>query len=195
MKKISVILFNDYTSLDALGPAEVFARMKETYQLDYFSVIGGTVKSSINTEIVTKKMSEIEENGILLIPGGFGTRKLSEDYDFASTLKKAAEKSEFVLTVCTGSALLSKTGLLDGKKATSNKIAWDWVISQNEKVCWQKKARWCVDGKFYTSSGVSAGIDMALGFISDMHGRKKALECARGIEYIWNSDKNKDDFC
>lgn len=75
--------------------------------------------------------------------------------------------SQNCLTVCTGSALLAKTGLLNMKKATSNKKAFAWVKSVNNNVKWVEEARWVVDGKFYTSSGVSAGMDMVLGFIRD----------------------------
>jgi len=83
---------------------------------------------------------------------------------------------------------------LNGRKATSNKRAFAWVQSVNSDVKWISHARWVVDGKFYTSSGVSAGIDMALGFISDRFGREKTAEIAQSIEYIWNSNKNNDLF-
>lgn len=86
--------------------------------------------------------------------------------------------------MCTGSALLAKTGLLDNRKATSNKNALEWVRSVNENVHWLGQARWVVDEKYYTSSGISAGIDMALGFIADSFGDKRAREIANSIEYI-----------
>jgi transcriptional regulator GlxA family with amidase domain len=58
-----------------------------------------------------------------------------------------------------------------------------------------KKARWTVDQKYYTSSGVSAGIDMTLGFVADTVSLKAAQTVANGIEYIWNQDKDNDPFC
>jgi transcriptional regulator GlxA family with amidase domain len=100
-----------------------------------------------------------------------------------------------VLTVCTGTALLAKTGLLDGRSATSNKRAFDWVCSTGEKVNWVKRARWVVDGKYYTSSGVSAGMDMTLGFLNDLHGNAFAKEVASQVEYRWQQNKEEDDFC
>jgi len=84
--------------------------------------------------------------------------------------------------------------LLDGKNATSNKKAFEWVKSINSNVNWIKKARWVVDGKYYTSSGVSAGMDMTLGFIRDCFDEQTAIEIANHIEYIWNSDCSKDLF-
>jgi transcriptional regulator GlxA family with amidase domain len=74
---------------------------------------------------------------------------------------------------------------LDGKKATSNKRAFDWVVTQGEKVNWIRKARWTRDGKFYTSAGVSAGMDMTLGFLADIHGIDFARKVAFEIEYNW----------
>ena len=61
-------------------------------------------------------------------------------------------------------------------------------------VHWIQQARWVRDGNVYTSSGVSAGMDMTLGFIRDMHGEKTAREIIRMIEYIWNEDQNHDPF-
>ena len=67
-------------------------------------------------------------------------------------------------------------------------------MSTSNKVNWIQKARWVVDGKFYTSSGVSAGMDMALGFISDQYGLASAKQIALDIEYLWNDDKDEDIF-
>ena len=84
--------------------------------------------------------------------------------------------------------------MLDGRQATSNKRAWQWVTSLSAQVNWVKKARWCADGRFYTSSGVSAGTDMALAFIADRHGEATAEEIAQHIEYRWHNDAGDDPF-
>jgi transcriptional regulator GlxA family with amidase domain len=129
-----------------------------------------------------------------MIPGGQGTRPLINNQGFINDLKKLATQAEYCLTVCTGSALLAQTGLLDNKNATSNKNALAWVRSVGAKVCWMNKARWVTDQKYYTSSGISAGIDMALGFVADKFGDKRAREIAQSLEYIWNSDSQNDPF-
>ena len=123
-----------------------------------------------------------------------GTRRLVNDSAFMNALRKAAKESVYCLTVCTGSALLAKTGLLDGMRATSNKRAFDRAVSVNPNVRWQRHARWVSDGKYYSSSCVSAGIDMALGFIRDRSGEEKAREIADSMEYVWNSDPWNDPF-
>ena len=109
-------------------------------------------------------------------------------------LKRKAEAAEYVTTVCTGSAILAKTGLLDGKRATTNKIAFEWVTTCGPNVDWQKQARWVEDGKYFTSSGVSAGMDMALGFIAYVMGHEAAEQTADWAEYDWHTDKGWDPF-
>ena len=83
---------------------------------------------------------------------------------------------------------------IDKHNATSNKIAFDWVRDLAPDVNWMQKARWAEDGKFFTSSGISAGIDMALGLIERIFDTATANEVALLTEYIWNSDKNCDPF-
>lgn len=190
---INILLFSDFETLDAFGPVEILGRVEE-YRLRYFSIDGGIISSKQGTEIVTEKLENMDFGGILLIPGGQGTRSLINDKIFIEKLASIVTKSKYCLTVCTGAALIAKTNLLNGRKATSNKKAFEWVKSLNTNVLWIKHARWVVDDKFYTSSGVSAGIDMALGFVADTIGLERANNIAESVEYIWNSDKDKDSF-
>src|SRR6185295_3043885 len=113
MQTVNILVFDDFTILDALGPAEVLSRLNEDFRVDYVSVVGGKVRGSAGLELSTKPLSAIVEWDVLLVPGGYGTRKLVHDEEFLLHLKKLCEKSTFVLGVCTGSALLAKAGLLD----------------------------------------------------------------------------------
>ncbi|MDD3417216.1 MAG: DJ-1/PfpI family protein [Lachnospiraceae bacterium] len=190
---VNILLFPDFETLDAFGPVEVLGRI-EQYRLHYVSITGGTIVSRQGVPVLTENINDVDATGILLIPGGQGTRPLVNEDEYINKLANAALLSEYCLTVCTGSALLAKTGVLDYKKATSNKKAFEWVKSINTKVLWINHARWVVDEKYYTSSGVSAGIDMALGFVADQFGNEKAEEIANHIEYLWNPDPCNDKF-
>lgn len=190
---VNVLLFDGFETLDAFGPIEVLGMIDE-FKLNYYSLNGGIIISAQGTPIMTEKVEATLSNGIIVIPGGKGTRILVNDIQFIEMLKELAEQSCYCLSICTGSALLAKTGLLNGRKATSNKKAFDWVTSISSNVNWERKARWVVDGNFYTSSGVSAGIDMTLGFIKDLFNEQRATDIANHIEYIWNSDCSKDLF-
>ncbi len=194
MVMFNVVLFDGFETLDAFGPVEFIGKLPKYYRLGFFSHAGGAVLSSHNVSVNALPFSQMNLSGVLLIPGGAGTRKLVENTDFINAIKSASQQAQYVLTVCTGSALLARTGLLDGKKATSNKLAFDWVRGNGNNINWIKKARWVQDGKYYTSSGVSAGMDMILGFIRDIHGEQTARELCNRVEYIWNDDNTQDPF-
>ena len=189
---VFVVLYDNFTALDAIGPAEVLGRVSNSVR--FVSLKGGTIENRQGVRILTETFDRIEKGSILLIPGGTGSRTVIKDGDFIRELGKAIEDSEYTLCVCTGSALAAETGLMDGKKATSNKSAWGWVTDNHPNVLWDKMARWVADGKFYTSAGVSAGIDMALGFVNDRLGPEAAEEICRRLEYHWNSDPDHDSF-
>ena len=195
MKEVIVILFDNFETLDVFGPVEIFGRLIDHFIVNFYSRYGGLVKSSHNVEIKSKPFSEIQsENYILLVPGGIGTRELVKNNDFIEELKKISKKAEFILTICTGSILFSKTGFLKNKKATSNKRAFFWTKIESSDVNWIKKARWIKDSNIYTSSGVSAGIDMTLGFISDYIDYETAKQQSEEIEYEWHEDSSWDPF-
>lgn len=193
MQHITALVFNDFETLDLFGPVEMLGSLKDNYSFQFCSIDGGLINSVHGVPLATTAIADLPNpTDILLVVGGFGTRQLVEDSQFLETLRNLANEAEWVLSVCTGSALLAKAGLLDGRQATSNKIAWEWATSQSDKVDWIKKARWVVDGKYYTSAGVSAGMDMALAFISDRHGKETAAQVAKHTEYHWASDSGCD---
>jgi transcriptional regulator GlxA family with amidase domain len=195
MQKVAVLLFDNFETLDVFGPVEILGILKELYEISFYSLAGGIVKNGHGVSVVSEKLEHIKSGvDIFLIPGGWGTRPEVNNENLIDLIKDISIASTYVFTVCTGTALLVRTGLLDGKKATSNKRAFDWVMTQGPLVNWIRKARWVVDGKFYTSSGVSAGMDMVLGFLEDIHGTNFALDVANKIEYNWNRDKEEDFF-
>ncbi|MRR18237.1 MAG: DJ-1/PfpI family protein [Deltaproteobacteria bacterium] len=195
MKDVVVILFKDFETLDVFGPVEILGRLKDDFTLRFVSQTGGVTTSTQNVPIVAEPLSEMSGSGhVLLIPGGMGVANLIRDEHFLTDLKFLAQRASFILTVCTGSLLLAKTGLLSGKRATSNKRLFSWVVQESPDVHWEKKARWVRDGQIYTSSGVSAGLDMTLGFVADILGRDIARQQSIEIEYDWKEDAGWDPF-
>lgn len=193
--EIAFIMFYNYETLDVFGPAEIFGRLVDKYNLTFYSLDGGVITNRHGVPIMTQKLTTIKNQPhIVLVPGGMGTRKEVNNTKLLTAIKELSLTSDYVLSVCTGSALLAKSGVLNGKQATSNKRAFSWASSQSDNVDWDKKARWKVDGKYYTSSGVSAGMDMTLGFIADRHGIDFARKVAKEIEYNWIEDKDNDNF-
>ncbi len=190
---VYVVLYKNFTSLDAFGPVEVLSRIEEL-RIKFVSLYGGKVTNTQSLQIETAPLTAIRRDGILVVPGGFGSREVIKDETFIKALTEAGEKSRYVLSVCTGAALVAQTGLLDGCKATTNKKAFSWVAGQRSSVKWDKEARWVSAGKCYTSAGVSAGIDMALGFVQDVFGADQAERISTEMEYHRHRTAVNDSF-
>lgn len=194
MYEVVIILFDDFETLDVFGPVEILGRLKEDFKIRFYSIEGGIIKSSQGVPVLTKPISQFPENNyIILVPGGMGIRELVDDEIILNHIKNLSKHAEYILTVCTGSILLSKTGLLDGKRATTNKRVFKWT-NEFPEVNWVKKARWIKDDNIYSSSGVSAGMDMALGFVADLLGYEVAKKQSIEIEYDWKEDSTWDPF-
>jgi len=166
IQRVAVALFEGFTVLDVYGPVQAFASCR-TVEPDgkrrpFFEIFSmarepGRVKAGEGPASWAEwSFEKAPDYDILLVPGGFGTRAAVADETFVERLATASRRARITTTVCTGSALLARTGLLDGRPATSNKIAWDWVVQQGPRVLWRRKARWVDDGDVLTSSGVSA---------------------------------------
>ncbi|MDD7363388.1 MAG: DJ-1/PfpI family protein [Firmicutes bacterium] len=186
------LLFDRFESLDLFGPVEVLGKAPRA-NLHYVSMTGGIITGADSVRVDTERVDVLPPGSVFLIPGGMGTRSLVEDSVFLEKLGALVDSSSVVLSVCTGSALLAASGALEGKRATSNKRAFEWVTGTGD-ADWVGRARWVKDGKFYTASGVSAGIDMALAFVEDTYGREIAEDIAELIEYVRNDDPKEDPF-
>ena len=203
-RRVAVVLFDGFTVLDAYGPIQAFGACRlirpdgGRYRLfDIFTIAEtvGPVRSGEGPAThADHTFADAPDYDILVVPGGFGTRAAINDARFLDQLAAASSRAEVTTTVCTGSALLARTGRLDGRPATSNKIAWDWVVEQGPRVLWKRRARWVDAGSVVTSSGVSAGIDMALALIARLAGRDMAVSAARNMEYVWREDPEDDPF-
>ncbi len=117
---IYALIFDNYEVLDLMGPVEFLARVPEI-NINYVSFDGGMKRSKQGFLIKTKKLNKMPKESILLLPGGQGTRTLVNENEFILKLKECVLVSQICLSVCTGSALIARTGELDGLRATSNK--------------------------------------------------------------------------
>lgn len=129
-----------------------------------------------------------------------GTRNMENMATIHPFLQRVVPSLRYLLTVCTGSALVAQTGILDNRKATSNKRSWSWVIEQGLKVNWVPQARWVVDVPtngavpIWSSSGIAAGMDMTFAFVKDLYGKEVADEIANSLEYERHEDSNWDPY-
>jgi putative intracellular protease/amidase len=192
---LGMVLFDGFELLDAFGPLEMFGLLKDKVRIVIIGEKPGLVKSSAGPSILIESVfTENPMIDILMVPGGSGTRLQVANELLLEEFSKLAATSSHVASICTGAAVLARAGLLDKRKATTNKKSFEWVSTQRPEVNWVKHARWVEDGKFFTSSGVSAGTDMALALIAKIFGKETALQTATLAEYEWNSDPDHDPF-
>lgn len=193
-KTIGIVLFPDFETLDVFGPVQMWGRLPN-HKVVFVAENAGPVRSSQGQDSVAAySFADAPQFDIIMVPGGGGTRHEVNNQALLDFVRKQDEGTELTTSVCTGAAILAKAGLLDGRKATTNKMAWRWATGQSSKVNWIGHARWVEDGKYITSSGVSAGTDMSLAVVEKIGGRGAADLRAKGAEYIWNDDPNNDPF-
>lgn len=202
---IGCLLFPGFQALDAFGPLDALNILSYSTPLT-LSLIGATLSpisthptahpSAIGQTIVpTHTFSSAPPLDVLLIPGGYGTRGSPPGLEDAIAFIRARfPELKYMITVCTGARLAARAGVLEGKQATTNKRAWLDTREMAPGVKWVAHARWVVDGKCWTSAGVSAGIDVVLAWVEEVYGREKAEEVAGVMEYERHEDSRWDPF-
>ncbi len=192
---IGIVLFQDFEILDVFGPIEMFGMYPENFEILLVAENDGEVASVQGPRsVVDHTFSDDMHYDVLLVPGGQGTRQEVSNLVMLDWLAERSAKAQYVTSVCTGSAVLAKAGILDGVRATSNKMNFEWVVAQGPNVEWVREARWVEDGIYFTSSGVSAGMDMSLALIERILGREAADKAALWAEYDWHKDSAWDPF-
>jgi putative intracellular protease/amidase len=192
---LGAILFDRFELLDLYGPLEMFGSLGPELQIATVAERSGPVASAQGPETVARfDFASAPHLDLLLLPGGIGTLPQLGNAAMLEFLRARSRAAELTMSVCTGSALLARAGLLDGRRATSNKLFFSVATSQSSAVEWVEQARWVEDGPFATSSGVSAGTDMALAVIAKLYGRARAELVANMTEYEWQADASRDPF-
>jgi transcriptional regulator GlxA family with amidase domain len=197
LRTLGVLLFPGFELLDVFGPLEAFGIRPARGHFEPVMVAQrvGPVESAQGPRAVADiDITDPRPLEMILVPGGFGTRRQVDNLLLTAWIAERAVKAELVMSVCTGAAMLARAGVLEGKRATTNKLAFQWVMGQGPNVKWVKEARWVEDGKVFTSSGVSAGIDMSLAVIAKLAGKELAEEIAMFMEYDWHREAGWDPF-
>ncbi|KAI0744269.1 class I glutamine amidotransferase-like protein [Daedaleopsis nitida] len=214
--RIALLTFPAFEPLDAIGPIEALQMLSHTEPLS-LSVLAPTLDlqstalpsggASVSgpafgvalapTHTFTNALASVEageEIDVLLIPGGYGARTTPTDGPVVEFVRRVYPHVKYVITVCTGADIAARAGVLDGKRATTNKARWRDVANASPAVKWVRTARYVVDGNCWKSGGVSAGIDVTLAWIKEVFGEEKARNVANRMEYEWRDDRNWDPF-
>lgn len=182
IKTIGIYVYDGYNTLDAIGPYQV---LSELMSVDIFFVAKekGMVKNQRGLKVqVDKSIADVKQLDILVIPGGaIETFMQTQDTAVLNWIRRIDKTSKYTTSVCTGGWILGATGLLKGKNATTN-----WYRAEEFMQLYGanfKPERYVQDGKYWTSAGVTAGMDMALGIMDDLMGKKYTQGVMLDLEY------------
>ena len=191
---VGILIFDDVEILDVAGPFEVFAvtRLNAEQRLQQSSPFKVYLISETNKQITAigglrltpdVTISECPELDLLVVPGGWGTRKESKNEILVKWIGNQFSNNRLIASVCTGSSLLGKAGLLDGRDATTHWRAFDFLEESAPKARILKNVRFTLTEPIFTYAGVSAGIDLALRIVSHVFGTEVGQATARQMEY------------
>lgn len=196
--RVAIFIFNEVEVLDFAGPFEVFsvAGLRtmtvppfEVFTVAQFDTINARNHLTIKPTYIFEKAPKAD---IIVIPGGggfypdgtpFGSRREMNNPIVLNWIKEQSANAQLTLSVCTGSLILAKAGLLEGKEATTHFLAIDSLKKISENISVKEKTRFVDGGNIVTSEGVSAGIDMSLHVVSKLLGKEAADETARYMQY------------
>ncbi|MBC7850767.1 MAG: DJ-1/PfpI family protein [Chitinophagaceae bacterium] len=198
MRNVAIFLFDDVEVLDFAGPFEVFSvcglRSGAEKPFNVYTVAEKeTISARNGLQILPHyQLDNCPAPDIVLLPGGggvhpdgrgFGTRLEMNNTSLLDWIKKKDASAELMLSVCTGSLLLAKAGLLEGLKATTHWKAVETMKAAAPNTTILPEERWVDNGRIILSAGISAGIDMSLYVISKLLGKEAADETAEYMQY------------
>ena len=194
-RTVGAVLFPGFELLDVFGPLEMFGVLEAHFDVVTIAETPQPVSSAQGPSVAVDRTFDTPGKlDLLLVPGGRGTRVEADNSVMLKFLAETYPRLEFLASVCTGSGVLAAAGLLDGRRATSNKLNFAWASSQGQNTDWLAEARWVEDGNVWTSGGVAAGMDMSLALIARLLGETTAVRVAEGTEYEWHRDADWDPF-
>lgn len=191
---VGILVFPDVEVLDFTGPFEVFSvtRLNEERRREEPSPFDVKLVGERSQLIVAsgglRVMPDYDFDNcpsldILVVPGGWGTRKEIDNHRLIDWLRARANEVEILTSVCTGSMVLGRAGLLEGLRATTHWRSLDWMRKSFPNVTVESKMHVVEQGRVFTSAGISAGIDMALRVVARCYGEAVARATARHMEY------------
>jgi transcriptional regulator GlxA family with amidase domain len=188
-KHIGILLFPDVEELDAVGPWEVLAFWARTWPDDGYAVTtlakdAGPVTCAKGLRIFAEHSCDIAPPlDVLIYPGGQGTRPHLTDDEQLDWVRRQRAAIPLMTSVCTGSLVYAAAGLLAGRPATTHWASLDLLAELDRTIDVRPDDRFVDSGDVITSSGVSAGIDMALHLVHRLTGIDRARQVRRGIQY------------
>jgi transcriptional regulator GlxA family with amidase domain len=186
-RRIGFLVFNGITALDLAGPMEAFGTATgENGKKHYELVTVGITRRDVIAEnvLVIRPSATLSQSGNLdtiIIPGGSGLRDKATNIAVAEWINTNAKKIRRIVSICTGIYGVAASGLLDGREVTTHWRFANDVQRSFPRLRVNAASIFLSDGKFYTSAGITAGIDLSLALIEEDCGRSVALSVAREL--------------
>lgn len=182
--KLTIVIFDGFTSIDAMGGYEVLARIPGM-ETEWVAPTAGVIAADTRAlgVLAWRALADVERTDILYVPGGPGGALLEKDEEFLGHLRRLDATSTWTFGVCNGGATLAAAGLLKGRKATTN---WFYQHRLAEYGAEFVPVRYHRDGKYVTGAGVSASLDAALFLAREIGGEMLAKTLQLGVEYYPN---------
>jgi putative intracellular protease/amidase len=180
--RLTIVLFDRFTTLDAVGGYESLARIPGM-EVDFVAKRAGPVTADTGKLqlVASRALAEVERTDILYVPGGPGVDPLERDEAFLAKLRALDATSTWTIGICNGVCLLGAAGLLKGVHATTNYFSREHLATWGVHVVPERYHR---DGKYVTGAGVSASIDTGLYVAQLLVGEVAAKAIGLGIEYF-----------
>ncbi len=182
--QIAYILFDEITLLDFIGIYDPIKNIKTKGYLENLRwdlcATTKTIKDSFGLEVLVDKVKpDLSTYDMIIVPGGFGTRKLQFDTDFMNWLK-TGEKVQYIVSICTGALLIGAAGFLNDKTATTNFNEYEAL----KKYCNNVVAKRIVDDhNVITAGAVASSLDMGLYICQKLIGSEKTEEIRKTMDY------------
>jgi transcriptional regulator GlxA family with amidase domain len=201
-RRVGILVFPEVEVLDFCGPFEVFSvtrldenwrrQEKSPYDVLIIAENPGVVVATGGLKVVADHcLEDCPLLDVLVVSGGWGTRREIDNLRLIDWLSERAREVTTLTSVCTGSLLLGKAGLLDGKRATTHWRVLEEMRGLFPAVNVIDDQHVVEDGDLLTSAGISAGIDMALRVVARHHGEAVARATARHMEYPFPEDNRR----
>lgn len=200
-RKITAFAYDNFGFLDIVGPTDVFtiANQRAGKKLYEVNTVSAGREKSVSAEsglglVIDHDIRQVKNTHTLLIPGGDGFRQVCEAADTVREIKRIALKSNRVLSVCTGAFVLAATGLLNNRRATTHWALAPELGNQYPRVNVVADELFVSAGKYTTSAGIAAGIDLALDLVAQDHGTELALETSQRMVLYLNRTGGQSQF-
>ncbi len=184
--EVGVVLFDDAEELDWAGPWEVLTGLRVVGEANVFTVAerDQPIRCAKGLRVLPDRtFDEVDRLDVLLIPGGQGSRVELKNPAMLDWVRRVADGCQWVTSVCTGAAILAAAGLLEGRRATTHWGYIETLREQHPEIEVLERVRYVRDGHVVTAAGVSAGIDMSLWLVGQIHSPEVARRVQHYIEY------------